>query len=666
MRKFFNRFGWLALGWIAGSEAKGAVKAVQNHLADPTKALPLAIEQATDKTWQAFELALNTTKLAELKKLIASGTMQAALQGVMRYLEQQGSGFQQKCLLQLQVIQKDVSCRIDLAQSTENLQSFHQPQNLLNEAQQILKENIDELQKDYPELASLLKWQTSPQDLPLFLTLFAYFLRLEVLNHPLLSRLLDLRQPLDLQTAMQQMRGHDSVQQLAEQQQSVLNRANASSGVIQRGLSCSLHSDSERILLKELLKQYRSLPTLQQVKFSSLLNGLGKLAVATGDFTAAQEYFEEAASNLYDQPARAEVLYNKYCSALEQKEWTLALEALQQAVALDKARFEPFLFKRYEIKRILGAGGFGTAFLCQDTFLDQWVVIKTLQSEELNRDVKEIFREAHLLRKLNHVSTVTLLDCNFADAEKGIRPYLVMEYVDAVSLDDFLTKSEKPLSMAQGRQLAMQLAETLLAAHQQGILHRDVKPANVLVHIQGEQLSVKLIDFGLGLRLDFIQRTLMAANVERSILSRSVAGTVQFAAPEQICLHNNSRIKSVGTYSDVYGFGKTLCYALFLHAQPNRRDWDKLEDTQFADLLSDCIAQDPSERPQDFDAVLKRLQIETEAVINPVTPEPSLIRESKPKPTPELPPEFESTGIGMVIVPAILLIMFCILVVLKK
>ena len=85
--------------------------------------------------------------------------------------------------------------------------------------------------------------------------------------------------------------------------------------------------------------------------------------------------------------ASAEAHHNSYRAALERQQWTDALAAFRQAVTLDPVRFSPFPFKRYEPQRILGAGGFGVVFLCQDRLLARPVVVKALLPSELDRSI---------------------------------------------------------------------------------------------------------------------------------------------------------------------------------------------------------------------------------------------------------------------------------------
>src|SRR6185436_13104923 len=133
-------------------------------------------------------------------------------------------------------------------------------------------------------------------------------------------------------------------------------------------------------------------------------------------------------------------------------------------------------FGDYVPERILGAGGFGVAFLCQHAVLKRPLVIKTLRLDGLDRDVEDVFREAQVLNDLDHPAIIRLRECRFADAARR-RPYLVMDYFESVSLTEHV-KRHGTLTPAELLQVAKAVAGALQAAHAQGILHRDIKPDN--------------------------------------------------------------------------------------------------------------------------------------------------------------------------------------------
>jgi len=195
---------------------------------------------------------------------------------------------------------------------------------------------------------------------------------------------------------------------------------------------------------------------------------------------------------------KAEAHHKAYQAALERQNWTEALESLRQAVALAPVRFAPFPMDHYETTRILGASGFGVVFLCQDRNLGKPVVVKALRTSELSREVKDVFAEARALDGLDHPAIIRLRHCDYADNAKT-RPYLVMDYFDGPSLECYV-EEQGSLSPEDLLAVAFPVAEALQAAHAQGILHRDVKPENVLVRREGTAWRVKLIDFGLAMR----------------------------------------------------------------------------------------------------------------------------------------------------------------------
>src|SRR6185295_19125095 len=180
-----------------------------------------------------------------------------------------------------------------------------------------------------------------------------------------------------------------------------------------------------------------------------------------------------------DATAKAEAHSNAFRTALERRDWDAALPELREAVKLDAARFEPFPFRKYRPERILGAGGSGVAFLCQHLRVDAPVVVKTLTADDLERSLTDVFAEARVLRQMDHPAIIGLRDCDFAD-DKQTRPYLEMEYFESLSLEDYVRK-HGTISEADLVDVARQMAEGLRAAHDRGVLHRDVKPGNVLV-----------------------------------------------------------------------------------------------------------------------------------------------------------------------------------------
>ena len=132
--------------------------------------------------------------------------------------------------------------------------------------------------------------------------------------------------------------------------------------------------------------------------------------------------------------------YNAYRAALEERKWTRPWRRSAQAAALDRRRFAPFPLHRFEPRGILGAGGFGTAFLCHDRNFDEEVVVKTLHAADLERSLDDVFREARILRRLSHPAIIGVRDCDYADPAAKARPYLVMEYFAGVTLEQFIVQ----------------------------------------------------------------------------------------------------------------------------------------------------------------------------------------------------------------------------------
>jgi hypothetical protein len=385
--------------------------------------------------------------------------------------------------------------------------------------------------------------------------------------------------------------------------------------------SLSIRDGAERQLVKAIVARFRTLPESERRELPALQNALGKLQVVAGEFAGARRDFQEVAAIVGDPAARAAAHANAYRAALEQRDWTTALQELVRAATLDPQRFAPFPMDKYQPQRILGAGGFGVAFLCHHSRMKDNVVVKALLGDGLARDVSQVFTEAQLLRQLDHPAIIRIQDCDYADEANRARPYLVMDYFDGATLEEYIQRNG-PLNQADFLAVSRPIGEALAAAHAKGILHRDVKPANVLVRKEGQRWQVKLIDFGLALRAGTLQQTLSNAR-GNTLAGSSIAGTLDYAAPEQL---GRSRV-SVGPYSDVYGFARTCCYALFRTTQPLPSHWNSISKV-LADLLEKCLHDEPNQRLSSFQLVLDRLNslAPLEPVLLPAEEEPSSIQ----------------------------------------
>jgi tetratricopeptide (TPR) repeat protein/predicted Ser/Thr protein kinase len=187
----------------------------------------------------------------------------------------------------------------------------------------------------------------------------------------------------------------------------------------------------------------------------------------------------------------------------------------------------------YLIGERLGAGGMGEVYRARDTRLPRTVAIKTLKASFTDR----FQREARAISALNHPHICTLYDIGSQD---GIG-YLVMEYVEGEPL-------KGPLRIDEALRLAIQIVSALEAAHQQGILHRDLKPGNILVSKNG----VKLLDFGLAKFVPTGPRPADVTVTAPLTETGQIVGTVAYMSPEQI------EGKTFDARSDIFSFGLVL------------------------------------------------------------------------------------------------------------
>ena len=202
---------------------------------------------------------------------------------------------------------------------------------------------------------------------------------------------------------------------------------------------------------------------------------------------------------------------------------------------------------RYELGELIGRGGMAEVRVAVDKRLGRTVAVKIMRSDLANDEIflSRFRREAHAIAQMNNPNIVNIYDSGeeTVTAENGLEerlPYLVMEYIKGKTLRDIL-KMNGALSQRDAEQVMLGVLNALEYSHRMGIIHRDIKPGNIMISEQG---MVKVMDFGIARALDDSATTMTQ--------SQGVVGTAQYLSPEQ------ARGEQVDMRSDLYSAGCVL------------------------------------------------------------------------------------------------------------
>lgn len=274
--------------------------------------------------------------------------------------------------------------------------------------------------------------------------------------------------------------------------------------------------------------------------------------------------------------------------------------------------FQSALAGRYSIDRELGRGGMGVVYLAREVHLDRWVAIKLLPPTLANRpQLRERFlREAQLAAKLSHPNIIPIHSVEQIDEFV----FFVMAYVDGETLAERVQK-RGPLSASDSIRLLREVAWALGYAHSQGLVHRDVKPDNILIESATGRALVA--DFGIAAAIGSDATTTTGEQ-------RTVSGTPEFMSPEQ-ALGEESDARS-----DIYSLGATAFYALsgrlpfvgktatqtlarqVTAAAPSLSSTGAQVPRKLAQLVDRCLEKEPSARPSSAQSLADELGLAIE------------------------------------------------------
>jgi eukaryotic-like serine/threonine-protein kinase len=202
----------------------------------------------------------------------------------------------------------------------------------------------------------------------------------------------------------------------------------------------------------------------------------------------------------------------------------------------------PLLLRQFELQSVIGSGGMGTVYRSKDTTLERLVAVKLMKRELLAepKALEDFLREARACASLNHTNIIHIYTF---DEWEGQR-YLVMELADCGSLDTKIEKQSR-VSELEALDIGIKIASALDMALKHNLLHRDIKPGNILFNADGEP---KLVDFGLARSAEADQE-----------MDNVTWGTPYYVAPEKIKRERETAL------SDMYSLGGTLYHALTGH-----------------------------------------------------------------------------------------------------
>jgi len=341
------------------------------------------------------------------------------------------------------------------------------------------------------------------------------------------------------------------------------------------------HKTANLEIIREAVSQLKQLLP-QNPKYNRFSFIVSSALSSTGQLETAENVLLQLLENNLKDEEKALAYFNLFQVQLRRQAYTEAFKNLQSAIALAPQKYAWHDIYKYPPEKLLGAGGMGCVFLCRNNnklIRKEWVVVKCFWE-----DIKG-FKEAIAMRDIAAYYILEPIDFGYLDIFKQERAFLVSEYIEGAIDGETWIEKNGPMDLKMGLIVALQIAKALQLAHEVGIYHLYLKPANVLLKETETGISVKITDFGLSQVASSVRSQAAASQGEFSKFGQAVFASLDYVLPE---------LGKSNEANDIFAFGATM-YRFLTGLNPRPFSQDKLpEAPTLRQLLFDCIKADIS------------------------------------------------------------------------
>ncbi len=318
---------------------------------------------------------------------------------------------------------------------------------------------------------------------------------------------------------------------------------------------------------------------------------VGSALSSIGALEEAERFISEARKKAPNADQRAFAGYNLFIVRLRLEKYEDALDVLMTAIRHDPKRYSLHDANKYRPIKILGAGGLGVVFQCENPDGGRPVVVKALWEPTAAGD--GVFADIQRLMQSPHEAILLPKDFGWSDADKRAHPYFVYDRIPGIiDGEEWLAKNGK-MAPEQGMAVGARILDALAAAHNVGVAHYDLKPSNIYFKQAGGELQVFVADFGLGrVGVPMRQRALQNPDpAGKGFLGRRAIACIDYAAPEV------RAAGQAGFHSDMYSFG-SLMYRFLTGDPPRETSGTALPSIAgLYQLILTCREEDATKRP---------------------------------------------------------------------